>query len=134
MILNGLPWKLTEIILSFLRLHPSTAFLTLLLTIMATPFLLREPLEKPICRSGSVQHATEEEQRITTNSSKKNKAPGPKWKRCSVMDVSGDDSKIQCCKERYCIRTWNVRTINQGKVDIVKQEMTRVNINILEIS
>ena len=50
------------------------------------------------------------------------------------MDVSGDESKIQCCKEQYCIGTWNVRSMNQGKLDMVKQEMIRVNINILGIS
>ena len=50
------------------------------------------------------------------------------------MDVFGDESKIQCCKEQYCIGTWNVRSINQGKLDMVKQEMVRININILGIS
>ena len=50
------------------------------------------------------------------------------------MDVTGDGSKVQCCKEQYCIGTWNVRSMNQGKVEVVKQEMARVNINILGIS
>ena len=50
------------------------------------------------------------------------------------MDVSGGESKVQCCKEQYCIGTWNVRSMNQGKLEVVKQEMVRVNINILEIS
>ena len=50
-----------------------------------------------------------------------------------VVDVTGDGSKIQCCKEQYCIRTWNVRSMNQGKLEVVKQEMARVNINILKI-
>ena len=50
------------------------------------------------------------------------------------MDVTGDRSKVQCCKEQYCIGTWNVRTMNQGKLEVVKQEMVRVNINILGIS
>ena len=49
------------------------------------------------------------------------------------MDVTGDGSKIRCCKEQYCIGTWNVRSINQGKLKVVKQEMARVNINILGI-
>ena len=49
------------------------------------------------------------------------------------MDISGDESKIQCCKEHFCIGTWNVRSVNQGKLDLVKQEMARVNINILGI-
>ena len=50
------------------------------------------------------------------------------------MDVTGDRSKVQCCKEQYCIGTWNVRSRNQGKLEVVKQEMTRVNIDILGIS
>ena len=50
------------------------------------------------------------------------------------MDVTGDRSKVQCCKEQYCIVTWNVRSMNQGKLDMIKQEMARVNINILGIS
>ena len=50
------------------------------------------------------------------------------------MDVTGDGSKVQCCKEQYCIRTWNVRSMNQGKLEVVKQEMARVNIDILGIS
>ena len=50
------------------------------------------------------------------------------------MDVTGDRSKVRCCKEQYCIGTWNVRSMNQGKLEVVKQEMARVNINILGIS
>ena len=50
------------------------------------------------------------------------------------MDVSGDESKIPCCKEQYCIGMWNVRSMNQGKLDMVKQEMVRININTLGIS
>ena len=50
------------------------------------------------------------------------------------MDVTGDGSKVQCCKEQYCIGTWNVRSMNQGKLEVVKQEMARVNTNILGIS
>ena len=50
------------------------------------------------------------------------------------MDVTGDGSKVQCCKEQYCIGTWNVRSMNQGKLEVVKQEMVRVNIGILGIS
>ena len=50
------------------------------------------------------------------------------------MDVTGDGSKAQCCKEQYCIGTWNVRSMNQGKLEVVKQEMARVNIDILGIS
>ena len=58
----------------------------------------------------------------------------PKQKQCPVVDVTGDVSKVQCCKEQYCIGTQNVRPINQGKLEVLKQEMTRVNINILGIS
>ena len=50
------------------------------------------------------------------------------------MDGTGDRSKVQCCKEQYCIGTWKVRSMNQGKLEVVKQEMARVNINILGIS
>ena len=50
------------------------------------------------------------------------------------MDVTGDRNKVQCCKEQYCIGTWNVRSMNQGKLKVVKQEMARVNVDILGIS
>ena len=50
------------------------------------------------------------------------------------MDVTGDGSKIRCYKEQYCIGTWKVRSMNQGKLEVVKQEMARVNINILGVS
>ena len=50
------------------------------------------------------------------------------------MDVTGDGSKVRCCKERYCIGTWNVRSVNQGKLEVIKQEMARVNVDILGIS
>ena len=49
------------------------------------------------------------------------------------MDVSGDGSKVRCFKEQYCIRTWDVRSINQGKLEVVKEKMARVNIDFLEI-
>ena len=50
------------------------------------------------------------------------------------MDVTGDASEVRSCKEHYCIGTWNVRSMNQGKLGVVKQQMARVNINILGIS
>ena len=50
------------------------------------------------------------------------------------MDVTGDRAKVQCCKEQYCIGTWNVRAMNQGKLEVIKQEMVRVNVDILGIS
>ena len=58
----------------------------------------------------------------------------PKQKQYSVADVTGDRSKVQCCTEQYCIGTWNVRSMNQGKLEVVKQEMARVNVDILGIS
>ena len=57
-----------------------------------------------------------------------------KQKQYPAVDVTGDRSKVQCCKEQYCIGTWNVRSMNQGKLEVVKQEMARVNIDILGIS
>ena len=58
----------------------------------------------------------------------------PKQKQHPVVDVTGDGSKVRCCKERYCIGTWNVRSMNQGKLEVVIQEMARVNTDILGIS
>ena len=58
----------------------------------------------------------------------------PKQKQHPVVDGIGDRSKIRCCKEQYCIETWNNRSMNQGKLKVVKQEMVRMNINILGIS
>ena len=57
----------------------------------------------------------------------------PKQKQYPVVDVSGDRSKVQRCKKQYCIGTWNVRSMNQGKLEVVKQEMARVNVDILAI-
>ena len=88
-------------------------------------------IEDETPRSVGVQYATGEEQR---NGSRKNEEAGTKWKPCPIVDVSGGKSKARCCKEQYCIGTWNVRFMNQGKLDVVKQEMARVNINISGIS
>ena len=57
-----------------------------------------------------------------------------KQKQCLVVHVTDDGSKVQFCKEQCCIGTWNIRSINQGKLEVVKQEMARVNINILRMS
>ena len=65
------------------------------------------------------------------NNSRKNERMEPKQKQHPVVDVRGDGSKVQYCKEQYCIGTWNVRFMNQGKLKVVKQEMARVNIYIL---
>ena len=58
----------------------------------------------------------------------------PKQKQHPVVDVTDDGNRVWCCKEQYCIGTWNVRSMNQGKLEMVKQEMARVSINILGIS
>ena len=58
----------------------------------------------------------------------------PKQKQHPVLDGTGDRSMIQCCKEQYRIGTWNVRSMNQGKLEVVKQEMARMNMDILGIS
>ena len=58
----------------------------------------------------------------------------PKEKQQAVVNMTGDGSKVRYCKEQYCIGTWNVESLNQGKLEVVKQEMARVNINILGIS
>ena len=79
----------------------------------------------------SAQYATGDKWR---NNSRKNEGMEPKKKQHPVVNGTGDRSKIPCCKEQCCIGTWNVRTMNQGKLEVVKQEMTRVNIDILGIS
>ena len=58
----------------------------------------------------------------------------PKQKQYPAVDVTGDRRKARCCKEQYCIGTWNVRSMNQGKLEVVKQEMAKVNVDILGIS
>ena len=68
------------------------------------------------------------------NNSRKNEGMEPKQKQNPVVDVTGNRSKVRCCKEQYCIGTWNVGSMNQGKLEVVKQEMTRVNVDILGIS
>ena len=64
----------------------------------------------------------------------KNEEMEPKQKQHPVVDVTDDGSKLQWCKEQYCIKTWNVRSINQGKLQVVKQEMATVNVNMLGVS
>ena len=87
-------------------------------------------LKDELLRSVGAQYATGKQQRT---SSRKNEEAEPKQKQCSVVDVSGGESKVQSCKEQYCIATWNFRSMNQGKLEVVKQEMARMNIDILEI-
>ena len=69
-----------------------------------------------------------------SNNSRKNEGMEPKQKQYPVVDLTGDRSKVRCCKEQYCIGNWNVRSMNQGKLEVVKQEMARGNIDILGIS
>ena len=88
-------------------------------------------LKDELPRSVGAQYATGEEWR---DNSRKNEKREPKQKQCPVVDVTSDGSKLQRCKEQYCIRTWNVRTMNQGKLEVVKQEIARVNFDILGIS
>ena len=85
-------------------------------------------------RSEGVQYATGEEQRRTTNSPRKNDVAGPKQKWYSVVYVLGDGSRIWCCRDQCCIGTWNIRSMNQGKMDMVKQAVVGINNNILAIS
>ena len=74
-------------------------------------------LKDELPRLVGAQYATGEEWR---NNSRKNEGIGPKQKQCPVVDVTGDGSKVQCCKEQYCIETLNVRSMNQGKLEVVK--------------
>ena len=88
-------------------------------------------LKDELPRSVGAQYATGEYRK---NNSRKNEETEPKQKQCPVVDVIGDEVKVRCCKEQYCLRTWNVRSMNQGKLEVVKQEMERVNLNILGIN
>ncbi|KAF7254619.1 Craniofacial development protein 2 [Varanus komodoensis] len=91
-------------------------------------------LEDEPLRLEGVQCATGEEQKASNTSTRKNEVTGLKPKGQSVVDLSGGERKVRCCKELYSIGTWNVRSMNQGKLDVVKQEMTRLNIDILGIN
>ena len=88
-------------------------------------------LKDELFRLVGAQYATGDQWR---NNSRKKEEMETKQQQHPVVDVTSDRSKIQCCKEQYCIGTWNVRSINQGKLEVVKQEIARVNINILGIS
>ena len=88
-------------------------------------------LKDQLPRSVGAQYAIADQWR---NNSRKNEEMEPKQKQYPVVAVTGDGSKVQCCKEQYCIETWNVRSMNQGKLEVVEQEMARVDIDILGIS
>ena len=87
-------------------------------------------LKDDLPRLVGTQYATGDQWR---NNSRKNEETEPKQKQHPVLDVTGDGGKVLCCKEQYCIGTWIVRFMNQGKLEVVKQEMERVNIDILGI-
>ena len=88
-------------------------------------------LKEELPRLVGAQHAPGDQWR---NNSRKSEGMEPKQKQYPVVDGTGDRSKVPCCKEQYWTGTWNVRSMNQGKLEEVKQEMARVNIDILGIS
>ena len=88
-------------------------------------------LQDELSRSVGTQYATEDQWR---NNSRKNEGMEPKQRQHPVLDWTGDRSKIRCYREGYCIGTWIVRSMNRGKLEMVKQAMTSMNIDILVIS
>ena len=88
-------------------------------------------LKYELPRSVGAQYATGDQWR---NNSRKNKGMEPKKTQYPVVDVTSDRSKVRCCKEQYCLGTWNARSMTQGKLEVVKQKMARVNVDILGIS
>ena len=87
---------------------------------------LKDELPKAV----GAQYATGDQWR---NNPRNNEETEQKQKQHPVLDVTGDGSKVQSCKEQYCIGTWNVRSMNQGRLEVVKQKMARVNVDILAI-
>ena len=85
--------------------------------------ILKEKIPRPV----GAQYATGDQWR---NNFRKKEETEPKRKQSPVVDVTDDGSKVRCCKEQHCIGTWNVRSMNQGKLEVVKQEMERVNTHI----
>ena len=85
-------------------------------------------LKEELPRSVDAQYATGHQWR---NNSRKNEGMEPKQKQYPVADITGGRRKVHCYKKQYSIRTWNVKSINQSKLEVVKQEMARVNINVL---
>ena len=88
-------------------------------------------LKDELPRSVGAQYATGDPWR---NNSRKNEEMEPKQKQHPAVYVTGDERKVRCCKEQYCIETWNISSMNQGKLKVVEQEMARMNIDILELS
>ena len=87
-------------------------------------------LKDELPRSVGAQYATGDQWR---NNSRKNEGMEPKQKQHPVLNGAGDGSRVRCYKEQYCIGIWNVRSMNQGKLEVDKQEMARVNVDILGI-
>ena len=88
-------------------------------------------LKDELPRSVGAQYATGDQWR---DNSINNEGMEPKQKQFPVVDVTGDGSKVRCCKEQYCIGTKNVKSMNQGKLEVFKQKMATVNVDILGIS
>ena len=86
-------------------------------------------LKEELPRSVGAQYGTGDQWR---NNFRKNEGMEPKQKQYPAVDITGDRSKVRCCKEQYCIGTWNVGSMNQGKLEVVKQEMARVNVKIIK--
>ena len=85
----------------------------------------RQILKEELPRSVGAPYATGDQWR---SNSRKNERMEQKQEQHPVVDATGYRSKVQCCKEQYCIGAWNVRSMNQGKLEVIKQEMTRVNV------
>ena len=88
-------------------------------------------LKEELPRLIGAQYATGDQWR---NNSRKNEGMEPKQKQHPVVNGTGEGSKVRCCKEQYCIGTWKVRSTNRGKLEVAKQEMARVNVDILGMS
>ena len=88
-------------------------------------------LKGELPRLVGAQYATADQWK---NIFRKNEGTETKQKEYPAVDVTGDRSKVRCCKEQYCIGTWNARSMNQGKLEVIKQEMARVNVDILGLS
>ena len=88
-------------------------------------------LKDEFLKSVGAQYAAGDEWR---NNFRKDEETEPKQKQHPVVVVTGDGNQVLCCKEQFCIGTWNVRSMNQCKLKVVKQEMTRVNVDILGTS
>jgi len=84
-------------------------------------------LKDELPRSVGALYVTGEEWK---NNTRKSEETEPKQKQCPVVDVTDDGNKVQCCKEQYCVGTWNIKSMNQGKLEVVKWEMARVKMTL----